>query len=205
MQSTIKEPTTRNAKTTFRAIIEASIELFYKKGYHGTTVNNITSAAGGAAGPFYLYFPSKLELYKHVLIQFSHNIRREIAAKVSQVDSRYEKEREGIKAFIMLVKKHPEMYNIIWESLYIDRALFKNYYETFAERYMKGLNEAVNKKEIREVDTEVVSFILMGITNFIGLKVVLNIGAHNDEVDYIVDQVMDLIEHGLFTNYKAIT
>jgi len=22
---------------------------------------------------------------------------------------------------------------------------------------------------------------------------------------YIVDQVMDLIEHGLFTNYKAIT
>lgn len=205
MQSTIKEPTTRNAKTTFRAIIEASIELFYKKGYHGTTVNNITSAAGVAAGTFYLYFPSKLELYKHVLIQFSHNIRREIAAKVSQVDSRYEKEREGIKAFIMLVKKHPEMYNIIWESLYIDRALFKNYYETFAERYMKGLNEAVNKKEIREVDTEVVSFILMGITNFIGLKVVLNIGAHNDEVDYIVDQVMDLIEHGLFTNYKAIT
>lgn len=205
MQSTIKEPTTRNAKTTFHAIIEAAIELFYKKGYHGTTVNNITSAAGVAAGTFYLYFPSKLELYKHVLIQFSHNIRREIAAKVSQVDSRYEKEREGIKAFIMLVKKHPEMYNIIWESLYIDRALFKNYYETFAERYIKGLNEAVNKKEIRDVDTEVISFILMGITNFIGLKVVLNIGAHNDEVDYIVDQVMDLIEHGLFTNYKTIT
>ena len=199
MQTPITEPTTRNAKATFNHIVDAAIELFYKDGYHRTTVNNITKLAGVAAGTFYLYFPSKLALYKHVLITFSHNIRREIAAKVSLKTTRYEKEREGIKAFILLAKKHPQMYNIIYESLYIDRALFKDYYESFALRYIRGLNESVTRHEIRDLDTEVVSYVLMGISNFIGLKVVLDLGSNNDNIDYIVDQVMDLIQHGLFT------
>ena len=179
-------------------IIESAINLFYKNGYHGTTVNNITQEAGIAAGTFYLYFPSKLSLYKHILIMFSHNIRRTIAANVAEKVTRYEKEREGLKSFIMLAKENPQMYNIIWESLYIDRALFKDYYESFAKRYIKGLNNSVKREEIRALDTEVVSYILMGIANFIGLKVVLDLGDNNDDIEHIVDVYMDLIKHGLF-------
>jgi len=198
MHPEIKEPTTRNAKATFNVILESAIDLFYKNGYHGTTVANITGDAGVAAGTFYLYFPSKLLLYKHILTTFSHNIRREIAEKVSKADTRYEKEREGIKAFINYANKNPQMYNIIWESLYIDRELFKDYYRSFADRYVKGLKFAIDNDEIRDLDTEIVSFILMGITNFIGLKVVLDLGNHNDDIDYIVDVVMEFVRKGLF-------
>ncbi len=198
MQTIVKEPTTRNAINTFHAILEAAEDLFYKNGYHKTTVNNITSQAGIAAGTFYLYFPSKLSLYKHLLIQMSHDIRREIASKIADKTTRFEKEREGIKAFINLVRRRPHMYNIIWESLYIDRELFRDYYASFAKRYVRGLDQSVQQGEIRALDTEVVSYVLMGITNFIGLKVVLNLGDKNDDVDRIVDVVMDLIRHGLF-------
>ncbi len=198
MESMIKEPTTRNAINTFHAIMDAAEELFYKNGYHKTTVNNITQRAGIAAGTFYLYFPSKLSLYKHLLIQMSHDIRREIAAHVSVKTTRFEKEREGIKAFINLARRRPHMYNIIWESLYIDRELFRDYYVSFAKRYVRGLDEAVKHGEIRAIDTEIVSYILMGITNFIGLKVVLDLGNQNNDVDHLVDVVMDLIKHGLF-------
>ncbi len=199
METLIKEPRTRNAKNTFNSIIESAIDLFYRRGYHGTTVKDITKEAGVAAGTFYLYFPSKLDLYKHILIMLSHEIRRTIAAKVNEKKSRYDKEREGIKAFILLVKEQPYMYNIIWESLYIDRELFKDYYESFASRYVKGLNQSASEGEIRDLDTEIVSYILMGITNFIGLKVALDLGSSNDDINHIVDVVMDLIKHGLFT------
>ena len=198
MQTIIKEPSTRNAKTTFNFIIESAINLFYKKGYHGTTVKDITAQAGIATGTFYLYFPSKLILYKHILIMLSHDIRRVIAAKVSKKATRFEKEREGIKAFILLAKEKPQMYNIIWESLYIDRELFREYYESFAKRYVKGLNQSVENKEIHPIDTEVVSFVLMGITNFVGLKVVLDLGSNNDDIDAIIDAVMQLLDKGLF-------
>ena len=201
MQDIITPPKTRNAINTFNAIFDAAMELFYKNGYHGTTVNNITKKAGVAAGTFYLYFPSKLALYKHMLITFSHDIRKEIAEKVSLENNRFDKEKVGIKAFINLAKKNPQMYNIIWESLYIDRALFKEYYESCAKRYVKGLNFSIQMGEVREIDPEVISYVLMGITNFIGLKVVLELGDNND-IDYIVDQVMDLIENGLFNKER---
>ncbi|MGM0435994.1 MAG: TetR/AcrR family transcriptional regulator [Bacillota bacterium] len=194
----IKEPTTRNAKLTFNDIENAAIKLFYENGYHGTTVGNITREAGIAAGTFYLYFPSKLTLYKHILTSFSHNIRREIAANVSKKDTRYEKEREGIRTFLEYAKKNPEMYNIIWESLYIDRELFREYYESFSERYVTGLEHAVSEGEIRDLDTEIVSFVLMGITNFVGLKIVLDLGEHKLDIDQATEVIMEIVEKGLF-------
>jgi len=202
MDLNIKEPTTRNAKTTFQEIEKSAIKLFYKNGYHATTIADITDDAGVAAGTLYLYFPSKLVLYQHLLLTFSHNIRRYIAARVNKMESRYEKEREGVKAFIEYARKNPEMYNIIWESLYIDRDLFRDYYMSFAQRYKKGLDAAVKQGELRDVDTDVVSFVLMGIANFIGLKVVFKLGEHNEDLDYVVDVAMDLIKNGLFKERK---
>ncbi len=199
----IKMPTTRNAIGTFNVVFDAAVELFYKKGYHATTIANITQKAGVAAGTFYLYFPSKLSLYKHILTTFSHNIRKEIASKVSLKETRYEKEREGIKAFIEYAKQYPQMYNIIWESLYIDRQLFIDYYDSFAKRYILALEQAVINDEIRPLDTEVIAYTLMGITNFIGLKVVMDLGTRNDDIDYIVDVVMDMIDEGLFKKKKT--
>ena len=194
----IKKPTTRNAKTTFKDIEEAAIKLFYENGYHGTTVGNITSTAGVAAGTFYLYFPSKLTLYKHILTSFSHNIRAEIANNVSKKKTRYDKEREGIRTFLAYAKKNPEMYNIIWESLYIDRELFKESYESFSRRYVAGLDYAVANDEIRALDNEIVSFVLMGITNFVGLKIILNLGEGDNDIDRVTDIIMEIIEKGLF-------
>lgn len=199
IESDIKIPTTRNAITTFNMIIEAALEKFYEGGYHGTTINAITQHAGVAAGTFYLYFPSKMALYKHILITLSHNIRKEIASKVALKESRLEKEREGIKAFIQYVQKNPQMYNVIWESLYIDRNLFREYYESFAKRYVKGLQSAQDQGEIETLDVEVTAYVLMGITNFVGLKVLLDLGSNNEDLEHIIDSVMMLLERGLFT------
>jgi AcrR family transcriptional regulator len=198
MQDTnIRIPQTRNALGTFNMILDAALEMFYQSGYHGTTIKDITQKAGVAAGTFYLYFPSKLALYKHILITLSHNIRKEIASKVALKKTRLEKEREGIKAFIEYVQENPEMYNVIWESLYIDRSLFKDYYESFAARYARGLNAAVEAQEIEPLNTEVIAYVMMGITNFIGLKVLLNLGSNNEDVDAIIDTVMVLLQSGL--------
>ncbi len=194
----IKEPKHRNAKNTFKTVESAAIALFYKQGYHKTTIGDITKKAGVAIGTFYLYFPSKIALYKHILSLFSYNIRKHIAEKVADIEDRYEKERAGLKAFITYAQKNPEMYNIIWESLYIDRKLFKDYYESFSIRYANGLSSAKQKGEIKDIDTEVISFVLMGINHFIGLKVIMDLGTNNSDIDHIVDEIMRLLKHGLF-------
>ena len=198
MLNGVKIPTTRNGKATFKMIVDTTIELFYEQGYHGTTISNITNTAGIGAGTFYLYFPNKLSLYKYILTQIQHNIRRTIAEKVSTVEGRFEKEKEGVKTFIRYTIEHPHSYNIIWESLYIDKALFIDYYEGFAKRYEIGLSQSIENGEMYDVDTELVSYILMGVSNFIGLKVLLNLGKNNDDIDQVVDQVMEIIRTGIF-------
>lgn len=198
MEHEIKIPRTRNGKATFQLIVDTTINLFYKQGYFNTTITDITNEAGIAAGTFYLYFPNKLALYKYILMEFQHDIRRQIAEKVSKVDGRFEKEKEGIKTFIHYALKNPHAYNVIWESLYIDKKLFIDYYDGFARRYEKGLKQSIIDDEMYDVDTELVSYILMGISNFIGLKVLLNLGHNNDDVDQIVDKVMSIIKTGIF-------
>ena len=49
-----------------------------------------------------------------------------------------------------------------------------------------------------DVNTELVSYILMGVSNFIGLKVLLDLGSNNKDVDKLVDEVMDIIQTGIF-------
>jgi len=194
----IKIPTTRNGLATFQLIVDTTIDLFYKKGYHGTTINNITTAAGIGAGTFYLYFPNKLVLYRYILTQYQHEIRKRISEKVSRVEGRFEKEKEGIKTFIKFAIENPHAYNIIWESLYIDKTIFRNYYDSFAKRYERGLKKSIEDGEMHDVNTELVSYILMGVTNFIGLKILLDLGENNEDVDQIVDQVMNIIRSGIF-------
>ncbi len=198
MMKEIKVPRTRNGQATFQLIIDKTIKLFYDKGYFNTTIADITSEAGIAAGTFYLYFPNKLTLYKYILMDFQHDIRREIASKVATVEGRFNKEKEGIKTFIKYALENPHSYNIIWESLYIDKKIFIDYYDGFAKRYERGLKQSIIDGELYDVDTELVSYILMGISNFVGLKVLLNLGGNNDDVDKIVDTVMSILKTGIF-------
>ncbi len=198
MDLEIKIPSTRNGKATFQLIVDTAINVFYEKGYHSTTIKDITNTANIAAGTFYLYFKNKLVLYKYILSQFQHDIRRVIAEKVHDVDDRFEKEKVGIKTFIEYAIRNPHSYNIIWESLYIDKKLFVDYYSNFARRYERGLKKSIEDGEMYDVDTELVSYILMGVANFIGLKVLLNLGDNNDDVDQVVENVMNIIRSGIF-------
>lgn len=198
MDLDIKIPNTRNGKATFQLIVSTAIEVFYEKGYHSTTIKDITNTANIAAGTFYLYFKNKLVLYKYILSQFQHDIRRVIAEKVHDVEGRFEKEKVGIKTFIEFAIENPHSYNIIWESLYIDKNLFIDYYANFAKRYERGLKQSIEDGEMHDVDTELVSYILMGVANFVGLKVLLNLGDNNDDVDKVVETVMNIIKSGIF-------
>ena len=198
MNPGIKIPTTRNGKATFQIIVDTAIQVFYDKGYHRTTIKDITDEAGIAAGTFYLYFKNKYILYRYLLKQFQHDIRRVIAEEVANVEGRFEKEKKGIKTFIEYAIENPHAYNLIWESLYIDKTLFVDYYSNFAIRYEKGLNQSILDDEMYDVDTELVSYILMGVANFIGLKVLLNLGKDKGSVEKVVDDVMNIIKTGIF-------
>ena len=188
-------PKTPRGVTTMNRIIKAAETEFGRKGYYNTGINDIAQRAKVASGTIYLYFSDKYSLYVHLLNQYGHRIRKEIGKQTADCQTRYEFEREGLLAFLRLVKKRPYMYNIIWESLYIDPKLFMEYYETFAAKYAEQLDGASG--EIIQIDKTVMAYCLMGISNFLGLKYVFF--DKEADLEYVVDEVMKFLRHGMLT------
>lgn len=197
MNDLLKVPRTRKGVETLNNILSAATQLIYERGYYGANIADITKLAGVATGTFYVYFDSKISLYRYLLLQFSHRIRKEMSIKTSACQSRREMEREGLKAWLQFIVKYPYLYNIIWESLYVDRSLFTDYYESFSRAYRKGLDAAKETGEIRDIDSEVLAYTLMGISNFVGLK----FGMFSEgpvDMDYVTDEVMKILDGGMF-------
>lgn len=197
MDEIVNIPKTKRGQATLDKICEAAEILFYQKGYHNTSIIDITNVSGIALGTFYIYFKDKYGLYKYLLLRYSHRIRMEISAATKDAETRLEKEKIGLKTFLEYIRDNKHAYNIIWESLYIDKELFKNYYDVFAERYSKGMIEAQKDGEVIDADPMVLSYFLMGVSNFIGLKYVM-FDDKNENYDQVVDQVMEILENGMF-------
>ena len=192
------KPKSERGRETLNRVVSAAAQVFCERGYHGASISDIAKTAGLAAGTVYLYFDSKYNLYKFLLLHCSHNIRKHLKAATENCVSRREMEEVGLRAWLRFVQENPYMYHIIWESLYIDRQLFVEYYTSFSQAYMQGIEIAKKRGEIRpEIDSEVLAWVLMGTANFLGLNwgVFENSPAQNTSV---VRNFMQILSGGIF-------
>lgn len=192
----INRPKTTRGEKTLQSIIDAAEVVFYEKGYNGSTIKDISNEAGVSVGTIYIYFPDKKSIYDHLLLQYSKYIRKNISKKIKEVTSRKEAERLGLLVFLEIVKEHKYIYNIIWESLYIDKKKFIDYYMDFAEHYSEQLKEAMDEGIMIKYDPEVVAWALMGVSNFLGLRYVMF--REDENLERITNEVMEMLDRGLF-------
>jgi len=194
-----RPPKTKVGERSFNKIIRAGKVLFAKDGFSSTSINDIIAKAKVAAGTFYIYFDNKLALYLYLLGEYRINIRHIASEATKGLDKRLDIERAGLKAFISYANKDPLAYKIIWESLFVDPDIFKEYYSSFAKSYIYHLKEHVNSGELRDdLDLETIAYVLMGISNFVGLQIVFKGNADEVDIDYIVDEVMKILQNGMF-------
>lgn len=199
MDDMVNYPKTKRGEATLEKICIAAQTSFYTKGYHNTSIVDITNDSGVALGTFYIYFKDKFSVYKYLLLRYSHQIRKAIATATTGLETRNEMERVGLKTFLEFIRDNKHAYNIIWESLYIERKLFVEYYDNFARRYISGITEAQDSGELVDMDPMIMSYVLMGVANFVGLKYVMFDDEDDQDLDFIVDEVMKILESGLFT------
>ena len=65
---------TAKGRQTQAAIEQAARKLFAERGFHGTTLADITSAAGKSAAVFYRYFADKEDLLAALAESFLHDV-----------------------------------------------------------------------------------------------------------------------------------
>ncbi|MCF6466132.1 TetR/AcrR family transcriptional regulator [Clostridium sp. Cult2] len=194
--SDVNIPKTARGKETMDRICRASEELFSQKGYYNTSITEIAQKAEVAPGTVYIYFKDKISIFRYLLEDLSYNLRKEIAIATKDCRNRYEEERIGFRVFFDFARKHIGLYKIIWEAQFVDEKLFKEYYDNFANRYVKRIEDAQKNNEMVDINPLTLAYCLIGITNFIGLKWVI----FNDEPvpDEVIDDIMRFMKSGIF-------
>lgn len=182
-------------------LCDAAESLFDKKGFYDTSVADICRRARTAVGTFYIYFQDKTAIYDYLVKNYYVVIKKFLNNSIAHCKTRYEMEREGVKAFIRFGHTHPQCYKIIWGSSHIDPILFEDYYTRFAKSYAAALDKF--GEELIDIDHSTMAWFLMGVSNFVCLKMIMGSKQLSEKkLNAMVDDVMKMLSFGIFRSKK---
>ncbi len=151
-----------------------------------------------ATGSFYSYYGSKAEIFAAVVRAINTDLRNAMRVALSRAgDDQRSRERAAFRAYFDMLSKRPWIDRIIRESEFIDRGLFREYYENLARRYARGVRAAQLDRDIdARYDPEVIAYAYTGIGNFVGMRWA-DWTAGGQVPDDVLDDVLELLARGL--------
>ena len=109
----------KKATDTKKRIFEAALTIFTEKGYAGTTMDDVISAAGVSKGSIYWHFSSKQDLFSELFEYFFEGIKESYTAALESHAAPMEKIRLMIRetlttvcAQIEVMRAFMEFFNI---------------------------------------------------------------------------------------------
>jgi AcrR family transcriptional regulator len=163
-------PKTKRGERTRQKILDAAEREIGARGFSDASIATITAEAAVAQGTFYLYFRSKEEVLRELVLRMGRRLRHHLTRATMDAPDRLQAERLGIRAFLQFVRDNPNLYRVVAESQFVDPAIHRAYYEEFAAGYRAGLEEAEARGEISAGDAEVRAWALMGVTDMVGRR-----------------------------------
>ena len=194
--SAVTSPPTARGRATRQSLLRAAEEVFGELSFDRASVSEITRRAGVAQGTFYVYFPDKLAAFTELVRHLNHSLRAAIAMAVAGHTDRREIERIGFRTFFDYVRDHRSLYRIVREAEFVDPDIYRWHYETLADGYIHGLDEAKRAGQLStDLDSATISHLLMGIAEFMGGRYVLRQEAELSSD--VFEQVMGFVDRGL--------
>jgi len=176
-------------------IIQSSLTLFEKYGFHGVSVNQIVKKAGTSKGGFYHHFSSKDELLYVIHDTFiTHVIQKAINA-----NSTYESPAKKLQAIIKDFVKVFDLYKAHLAVFYQENKYLKPEYEIqikkkrdqFRQMIVQVISEGKKSGEFRQdLPVEITAMAILGMVNWT-YKWYQTDGENT--IDEIGDIYMDLI------------
>lgn len=100
------------------AILDAALEVFAVRGYHGASIDDIAMSAGISKALIYEHFDSKRDLHETLLADHADELFRRFEASAARGGAGEERLRRGVDAFFGFVEERREA----WRALFRDSA-----------------------------------------------------------------------------------
>ncbi len=150
---------------TKRKIFQTSMDLFAKKGYDATSIEEITSIVGIAKGTLYYHFSSKEEIIEFLISEGMQLLKHSIELKVKMADTFEDKIRAIILVEVKVVDKYENLINLIMNEFCGDskrNEMCRNAVYECVDVIENVLIQGVRDGKIKECDTKDIAFEIFG-------------------------------------------
>lgn len=152
---------------TKRKIFETSMDLFAKKGYDATSIEEITATVGVAKGTLYYHFSSKEEIFNFLISEGMKLLTNSIEIKMSKCDNFIDKLRAVILIQVKVLIKYEAFMSILLSQIWGNEPRNINCMK-YVSDYIKVIEniiaEGIEKGEITKMDPAACAAGIFGLT-----------------------------------------
>jgi AcrR family transcriptional regulator len=150
-------------------LLQAAMDVFADRGYHGATVDDIVAASETSKGAFYHYFPSKQGVFLKLLDQLADLVESGVEAAIGQHQGALAKVESALRVVLEVTSERRDLAKI----LLIEAAALGPEFEQsrvgihrrFAALIQRHLDRAVADGDIPPQDTGLAAAAWIGAIN----------------------------------------
>jgi AcrR family transcriptional regulator len=179
-------------------ILDAARNVFAKRGYHHTTIDDIVAEAGVARGTFYLYFEDKRAVFSDLIDRFNAQItmaiqRIDMAPGAANVADQV---RGNIRAMLGVALSERAMTKILFtDALGIDSAFDRKlltFYDTLVQILTESLREGQALRIVADGEPRVLAYMTIGALKEL-LYQAVTLGLAEESADVLTQQIFDFL------------
>jgi AcrR family transcriptional regulator len=190
------------AKTERRLqILVAARDVFAKRGYHQTTIDDIVLSAGVARGTFYLYFDDKRAVFVDLIDRFAAKLSMAIERIVTDDPSRpvANQVKENIRAIIRTCLAERTMTKILFTGALGIDSEFDRKIATFYDTVMQLLTESLKDGQalgiVADGEPRVLAYLSIGAFKELLYQAVL-LGLSEESSEVLLQQMYNFLRQG---------
>ena len=145
---------------TKRKIFETSMDLFAKKGYDATSIEEITSIVGVAKGTLYYHFSSKEEIFNFLVEEGMKLLKNSIDIKTSKLTSNLDKLKAIVLIQIKIIVKYENFISMLLGQIWGQEPRnlkCRSYVFEYINMIEKIVKEGIEKGELNSGDSSVIA------------------------------------------------
>jgi len=182
-------------------ILGVARELFSKRGYHQTTIDDIVAQAGVARGTFYLYFEDKRAVFSDLVDRFAGQLSMAIVRIVTDDAGRSvtAQVRENIRAIIATALADRAMTKILFsDAIGVDPAFdrkLQTFYDTVVQLLTESLKDGQALGIVADGEPRVLAYLTIGALKEL-LYQAVTLGFAEESADVLTAQMFTFLAGG---------
>jgi AcrR family transcriptional regulator len=182
-------------------ILAAARDLFARRGYHQTTIDDIVDEAGVARGTYYLYYEDKRAVFSDLIDRFSQRLTMAIERIAIDDGSRSvaDQVRANIRAILGVCLAERAMTKILFtDAAGIDSAFDRKlatFYDAVVQLLTESLRDGQTLGIVRDGEPRVLAYLTLGSLKELLFQAV-TLGLAEESADRLTEQMYEFLARG---------